>query len=301
MKIKFRNYENDPRFGSDYNKVCDFLSRINKEAVTTPNFLWGRWVWMISRPVDDEELKNKMGIWEDEDKIVALATYEGTFGEVFVCVDRDYDFLKEEILSYAKENLSKDGSLSVMIPDGDRYFQRLALKRGFRPTQHKQNVAAIDINDGVKYELPAGFHIVSMADDWDFYQYNRVMWRGFNHEGEPSQEVEDIEWRKTMLSSPHLIPEITIAVVAPNGNYVAHCGLWYATGDDYAYVEPVATDPEYRKMGLGKAAIYESLLRAKKLGAKEAFVVSSQQFYYNIGFKPIATETWWELLMKKLQ
>jgi predicted N-acetyltransferase YhbS len=58
-----------------------------------------------------------------------------------------------------------------------------------------------------------------------------------------------------------------------------------------AYVEPVATDPDYRKMGLAKAAIYEAVLRAAKLGAKEAYVISSQQFYYNIGFRPNSTET----------
>jgi predicted N-acetyltransferase YhbS len=74
---------------------------------------------------------------------------------------------------------------------------------------------------------------------------------------------------------------------------VSHCGLWYNLGDTYSYVEPVATDPEYRKMGLGKAVVYEALLRGMQLGAKEAYVVSSQQFYYNIGFKPFTTETWW--------
>lgn len=121
------------------------------------------------------------------------------------------------------------------------------------------------------------------------------MWRGFDHEGEPTQDEEDIQWRKAMLSSPHINPELIIAIVAPNGNYASHCGLWHSPGDNYAYVEPVATDPEYRKMGLGKAAVYESILRAKYLGAKEAYVVSSQQFYNNIGFKPLTTETWWEL------
>lgn len=295
MTIQFRNYKNDARFGEDYHRVCDFLNRINKEQVTTPNFLWARWVWMISRPVDNEDLKNKIGIWEDEGKIVALATFELRFGEVFVCVDRDYSFLKKDILSYIKNNLSCEDKLKIMIPDSDRNYQRLARDNSFRPTQSKQNIAVLEITDELKYELPEGFTIVSMADDWDYCQYNRVMWRGFNHDGEPDQSEEDIQWRKTMLSSPHLIPEITVSVVAPNGNYAAHCGLWYKPGDTYAYVEPVATDPAYRKMGLAKAAVYEAVLRAKKMGAKEAYVISSQQFYYNIGFMPCGTETWWEL------
>lgn len=295
MKIKFRNYENDIRFGCDYHKVCDFLNRINQSEVITPNFLWARWVWMISRPVDNENQKNRIGIWEDAGKIVALATYELDFGEVFVCVDSDYSFLRQDILSYTKQSLSSEGSLKLIIADNDKKYQRLAIKNGFRPTQSKQNVSVLDISDEISYSLPNGFQTISMSDSWNFFQYNRIMWCGFDHEGEPTQNEDDIEWRKAMLSSPHIVPELIIAIVAPNGNYVSHCGLWYKPGDIYAYVEPVATDPGYRKMGLGKAAVYEAVLRAKKLGAKKAFVVSSQQFYYNIGFMPCATETWWEL------
>lgn len=58
-------------------------------------------------------------------------------------------------------------------------------------------------------------------------------------------------------------------------------------------MEPVATDPDYRKLGLGKAAALEGVKRCRDLGAKVAFVGSSQQFYYNIGFRPYSTKTWW--------
>jgi predicted N-acetyltransferase YhbS len=47
-------------------------------------------------------------------------------------------------------------------------------------------------------------------------------------------------------------------------------------------------------MGLGRAAVLEGLRRCAKLGAKRAFVGSSQQFYYNIGFRPYTSNTWWE-------
>ncbi len=89
-------------------------------------------------------------------------------------------------------------------------------------------------------------------------------------------------------------PELMMAVVSPEGNYVAHCGMWYRPDDSYCYVEPVATDPEYRKMGLGKAVVLEAIRRCGRLGAKQAVVASRQQFYYNIGFTPIYTATWWE-------
>jgi hypothetical protein len=40
--------------------------------------------------------------------------------------------------------------------------------------------------------------------------------------------------------------------------------------------------------------VLEGLCRCKALGSKRAFVGSSQQFYYSIGFRPYATGTWWK-------
>lgn len=93
------------------------------------------------------------------------------------------------------------------------------------------------------------------------------------------------------FGAPHLNMNLRLLVVAPNGDYASHCGMWYIPGSDYAYVEPVFTLPEYRKMGLGKAAVLEGVKRCGKLGAKQAYVISSQQFYYSIGFYPIQNET----------
>lgn len=296
MTIKIRNYVQTERFGSDYHKVIEFLKRINQEEVVRPNFQWSRWAWFISRPLDNEEQKSLIGLWEDNGEIVAMVTFELRFGDVYVSVDKDYRFLLQDIISYAKDKLSNEGKLRIIIDDNDKEFQSIAAKNGFRATEKKQCVARLEITNELEYKLPEGFTVTSMADDWDFQQYNSVMWRGFGSQGEPDQSADMIQWRKTMLSSPHLTPEITIAVVAPNGNYASHCGLWYHPEEKYANIEPVATDPDYRKMGLAKAAIYEAVIRAAKLGAKEAYVVSSQQFYYNIGFRPHCTETWWELV-----
>ena len=88
---------------------------------------------------------------------------------------------------------------------------------------------------------------------------------------------------------------LKICVAAPDGNYVSHCGMWCQKNDFYCYVEPVATDPDYRRMGLGRAAVLEAVRRCGELGAKQAVVGSDQQFYFNIGFYPVQTLTHWEL------
>ena len=55
----------------------------------------------------------------------------------------------------------------------------------------------------------------------------------------------------------------------------------------------VATRPDYRRRGFGKAAVLEAVGRAAEMGAKEALVGSNQQFYYSIGFDPLPTASFW--------
>ncbi|MBB6218148.1 ribosomal protein S18 acetylase RimI-like enzyme [Anaerosolibacter carboniphilus] len=291
MSIKFCNYINQHGFTDDFLKVYDFLKRINQENVTTPNFLWGRWEWMFSLPYLNKSFLNRIGMWKDDEKIVALATYETDIDEAYICVDKDYHFLKEDILNYVQHHFS--GEHKVLIDDNDHGFQRIAIAHGYRPTQSKQCTARIDIDDNISYQLPQGFRVVSLAERFDLYEYSKVLWRGFNHDGEPPKTGEHMLDIKNQFAGPHVNLEHKIAVVAPNGEFVSYCGMWYERNTDYALVEPVATDPQYRMMGLGKAAVLEAVMRCGKLGAKRAYVGSSQQFYYNIGFYPVSTETFW--------
>ena len=294
MSIIFRNYSPEPFFSDDYRKIRDFLTRINAEKITTPRFLWGAWDW-AGPPIWQRNLSSKIGLWEDKGKIVALVTYQSRLGEGFLCLDESYPQLKTEMIMYAKENFQDEGKLVLSLPDNDNAFARTAFEQGFRPTESNDRALMLDIDMLQPYSLPDGFSFVSMADDWNWYQYHRVMWRGFNHEGKPSYDDKTISDRKSLLSIPLIKPEIRMCVVAPDGNYVSHCGMWYQPNDFYCYVEPVATDPEYRKMGLGKAVVLEAIKRCGEQGAKHAIVGSNQQFYFNIGFYPIQTFTHWEL------
>jgi len=294
MSVTFRNYSPEPFFTNDYVEVRNFLIRINSNRLYTPRFLWGAWEWAVTHGGRDQNNLSRISLWEDDGKLIALATYECPLGEGYLIVDEDYGHLKPEIIAYAQKALHDNGKLKILLPDGDYEFQRAAMAQGFRPTQQSDHISALDIDALQTYLLPSGFSFVSMADGWNWQQYNRVMWRGFNHEGRASYDNETISGRKEMLSSSMIIPELVVAVAAPDGNYVSHCGMWYRPGDYYCYVEPVVTDPEYRKMGLGKAVVLEAIKRCGNLGAKQAVVGSNQQFYYNIGFYPIRTETWWE-------
>lgn len=293
MTIQLRRYSSAPLFTDDYRKVGDFLHDINKDKLLYPGFPWGRWEWMITHSMLDRSMLGRIGIWEEDGKIVALATYESEIGYAYLFIAPGYEHLRREMLQYAKDNLSGDNGVRVIIDNTDKEMQRLAVDMGFTATTEQENTAILPISDKLSYRLPDGFAFTSMADGWDYDKYNQVMWRGFNHDGAPPCSADDIRIRREMLSSPKTLPEIVLAVVAPDGRYVSHCGMWYASGDSYALVEPVATDPEYRRMGLGRAVVLEAVRRCGCMGAKWALVGSSQQFYYSIGFYPVHTGNFW--------
>ena len=206
---------------------------------------------------------------------------------------------------YARENLAKDGQFRVLILEGDLVLQDIAAQNGFYPTQEKECDAIYPVNlDKIQYTLPDRFKITSFGEDFDLYKYRQVMWKGFNHEingegpfsfyWEKHSEEHKKDWNR-----PNVDLNLKVFVVAPNGDFVSHCGMWFDKKSKSALVEPVATEPAYRKMGLGKAAVLEGIKRCGELGANRAFVGSSQQFYYNISFRPYATSTWWKEKIKR--
>jgi GNAT superfamily N-acetyltransferase len=293
VPVKMRNYTSEPLFTSDYLKVRGFLRDLNRDDLVYPGFTWSRWEWTVTHSSLDRSALHKIGVWEENNQIVGLATYEAYLGDAYLFTAQGYKSLNHDMLEYAKGALANEKGVRVLIDNNDRELQRAAVKSGLTASKDQENTAMIDITDGLTYCLPEGYKFTSMADGWDYGKYNTVMWRGFNHKGPPPCTDEDIRVRREMLSSPTILPDIVLAVMAPDGHYVSHCGMWYAPGDKFALVEPVATDPDYRMMGLGRAAVLEAVKRCGRMGAEVALVGSSQQFYYNIGFYPLHTGTWW--------
>jgi GNAT superfamily N-acetyltransferase len=277
--------------------VRDFLKRIYEPGYLYGNWLWNRWEWMFSLPYLDEANLARIGLWEADGEIVGLATYETGLGDVWFSLDRRYSCLKQEMIDYAATflaNTDETGKtavrLNIFAPDTE--FAAIARAAGFEPSGEAEKTARFLIPENFPaIKLPAGFSIVSLAEKNDLNKINRVLWRGFNHPGEAS--ASEIPGRIKSQSGPDFNKEITLAVQSPGGDFVSYCGMWYDRGTDYAIVEPVATDPDWRRRGFGRAVVHEGIRRCGAMGAKVAYVGSGQQFYYAIGFIPWLENHWW--------
>ena len=281
MKVRLRNYEHP----SDFNKIGQFLSETYQPGDRHNNRLQSRWDYMHYHPAIDESALCNIGGWETNGNIIAVVHFEHTLGEVYFEVHPDFIYMKPEMLEYAEDHLSTrvdNGHyyLKVYINDFDIEFENIVRKRGYLKVKDIADCwSAFKISHLFPaINVPNGFRLKSLQDDDDLAKLNTLIWRGFNHPGEPPEGGTDN--MKRMQSAPNYRKDLNIIVEAPDGRYAAYCGMWYEVRNKIAYVEPVCTDPDYRRLGLSTAAVLEGIRRCGREGATVAFVGLSNQFTY---------------------
>lgn len=281
----------------DFIRVGDFLIDTYREE-RTPNWLQARWEYMHFHPALDLFNLRRTGIWEEDGRIVAVVHYEGNLGDAYFQLLPGHEHLQPEMLLHAEDNLAKtlaDGRkhLRLFINEFDSRLETLAIDHGYLCLREKpQWVSTYPITRPIPAPtLPAGFQLRSLADSNDLNKLNRCLWRGFNHAGEPDG---DLAGRRLMQSAPNWNPELNVVVVSPSGNYASYSGIWHDRVNRVAYVEPVATDPNFRRLGLGRAAVLECIRRCADLGASIVHVGSGQAFYEAIGFRKSWAQFIWE-------
>ena len=299
MTIKFRSFD----IPTDIDKVSRFLIETYYAPFTLQsghiNWLPSRWEYMHFHPLITGVDRSKIGVWEDGDEIAGVVHPEHPGSPAYFEVRPGYESLKAEMLNYYEEQIrvtpeGTENHEGIFLMSGDNEFAQIATDAGYSKSDDTEPMSAVQL-DSVpdSYPIPEGFKLQSLADDSDPSMVNRVLHRGFNHDGEPPSD--GVVERKFMQSAPNFNSDLNIVAVAPNGDWVSYSGMWHEPTNRYCYVEPVATDPDYRLMGLGKAAVTESIRRAKLLGAQISFVGSAQPIYKSIGFEQVYSLGRWNL------
>lgn len=294
-QIDFRQY----RGAQDFLLIGNFLIKHFREHNQDGNWFQPTWEYMHTHPYLDESALSRIGIWEVDGEIVGVAHYEWKLGEAFLQFHPHYAHLKPVMLDYAEKNFCKElkddhKELHVFVNDFDLQLEKEIRERGYvRDPREDRPMAEYRVPDPFPLiRIPDGFRLKSLAEDNDLHKINRVLWRGFNHPGEPPED--EVDGREKMESGQNFKKELKIVIEAADGNFVSFCGMWFEAQNSIAYVEPVATDPDYRRMGLGKAAVLEGIRRCAVLGAKTAFVGSNQLFYQAIGFQQVFSSNCWK-------
>ncbi len=285
------------RHPEDYDRVGDFLVRTYRTEGPYRNWLQPRWEYMHYHPILDPATLPHIGIWEDKGDIVAVVHHEHRMGDAYFEVAPGYESLRPTMLDYATEHLAgrtdKGPYVVAYIDDRDTELQRTARDRGFEQVERgAEPLAALPLDRPLpEPELPKGYRLTDLEQEPDILKIHRVMHRGFDHPGEP--DPADLPGRRKMQSAPGFRRDLAVAVAAPDGSFASVCWMWFEPVNRLANVEPVCTDPDHRRKGLGKAAVLEGIRRSARLGATVAYVGSTLPIYRSVGFEQVCIQHRW--------
>ena len=277
MSIQIKHYPQN-RICKEFYAVSEFLKE-HSSIGYNKNLHWARWEWLLSHSNLDEGSLPSIGMFMDGDKTVGLVTHDMR-EPAYILLNPRYAYLKPEMVNYAAAEFSHGGKSSLFVDENDTELISIVKEKGYSPTANSEHVLELECPAHLTYKLDDGFGITDYHTDKNVDKYVAVIHRGFGNEGEPATGLSDADFPE----KPHDNPKLAVFIVAPSGEYAAHCGTWYDPATEICYVEPVVTIPEFRGRGIGKAAVYESINRCIGMGAKKALVISNQQFYYRIGF-----------------
>ncbi len=289
MSITFRNY----KLLCDFEPVSEFLRQNFVKYQQNGNIQQPYFEYAHTHPFFDHTMTHRFRIWEENGEIVAVAAYEMRLGETFMMTKLGYEYMKPLMLEYSERELSKvvEGkrSLDVWIFDYETELKDHLAEKGYKK-EHTENITVFKYEKGFKEcKLPEGFSVISLEDENDFKKINDVLWKGFDHGDEPD---DDLDGRRLMQSGPHFRKDLATIIKAPNGEYACFAGMWMDGVNDYAYLEPLATDPKYRRMGLATIALTVAMKKTAKFGATYCFG-GSREFYQSIGFEVVCHREKW--------
>lgn len=292
MNITQRRYD----ILSDFQAVYRFLTDTYDFETLNSYLLPHYWEYAHYLQWFDYVRAHRMGLWEDNGKLVGIAAYEMEIGKAHLHTSPDYQHLLPDLLDWAERELAvvKDGkpSLGIWITSKEIAKQEMLDKRGYRLVNNEPVKIFRYENPLVERQLPEGYSIISGVGI-DYAKLAECFWRGFDHDEVPPEI--NVDGNVKVANAPHARKDLMTIVVAPNGEYACALGMWFDEHNKYAYLEPLATVPKYRRMGLATIALTEAMKKTKMLGAKYCFG-GGREFYTAIGFEHICNREIWEVI-----
>lgn len=282
-----RNY-----YGTEDEKaLCQFFVQMNADCDCNHSRIV--WEWLRNAPCFEMFQLDKIGIWRENNEIAAslqlLSPWPG-----YVKVDNrsNSEDLLLDIIRYAEDTFKgiEDNKkyLAIFVCEKENNLKKILLQQDYKQLPNDYSTLQYVLNNDIpQIELPEGFKLRVLSEVYDFDRLSKLIWEGFNYEG----EIPKIDDEVNLLIKHAWLNynrKICSVVIAPDGSYASFCGFWYENKTQTGYLEPMVTAKGYRKHGLGKAAVFNSLRLLKSYGCKKVFVDPDEEpynYYCKIGFE----------------
>jgi len=160
----------------------------------------------------------------------------------------------------------------VWAHEHDPLRSDLLAESGYTPAEWRECQWRHSLTQPVpEVPLPQGFTLRSLEGSQDIPKRSWATWRAFNSD-RPDTDYDGWEWYRNLQAAPLYRQDLDLVAVDPDGRIVSFSTIWYDPVTRTGYFEPVGTDPDYQRKGLGKAVMCAGLRRLEKEGALVAAV-----------------------------
>ncbi|MFN8375521.1 MAG: GNAT family N-acetyltransferase [Anaerolineae bacterium] len=241
-------------------------------------------------------------IWEDDNGAVLgwslLSPHYNTF-DVFVHPSERNGQRREQMLLWTEARMAevqrqrgKDHLVVGFLWQDDEVWINMLAKHNYALDAEESVYVYMvhPLEDIPQPTVPDGFTVRSVCGEEDAEaraEVHRASWARPGFESYMSTERY-----RAFMQAPDYRPELDVVAAAPDGRFAASAMMWLDAENALGHYEPVGTNPEFRRMGLGKAVLWEGLRRVKALGAREATVMPIESdpvamaLYTSAGFEP---------------
>jgi GNAT superfamily N-acetyltransferase len=245
--------------------------------------------------------RDRIRLWEaPSGELIGAVHHEGP-EESWLELDPAWEHLAPELLDWAEDahrrrHADAPPPMQAYAVADDAERQALLAGRGYvdrGPTEvlHGRRVA----DPGPTAALPPGYRIrrIDLSDAADRRQLIEITRLAF-----PRATFDE---RAIDLEPGMLTEHEYLAAVAPDGTFVAWCGVWSSRDIGVGQFEPVGTRPDHRRRGLASAVMAEGLEWMRRRGLTTAFVGTgvanpSNYLYASLGFHVAELYHQWEWL-----
>lgn len=260
---------------ADYDRMRSFLTEIHPLVAphlycTVGDLDW--WRWTDQRPDAVADVR----LWLDgADRVVGFAWPIPEKRQVELVVHPDHRPCEPEMLEWAEtfvkecDNGNDVAAFTAWAFTGDEPRQALLRERGYERQDVFLAFRGRSLDAAVPTPvLPTGYALRHVRGEEDIERRVAVHRDAFA----PSR-MTAAKHRAVMLA-PTYRSDLDLVVEAPDGSFAAFCIVWFDDVNRIGEFEPVGTHSAHRRLGLGKAIMYEGLRRLQTLGAETAYVNS---------------------------
>ncbi len=267
--ISSRLYEGE----KDFQTMIDLLNRIRPASRINefPNKT------SIEENLASEEIRANTKLWFDGSQPIGWAYVDDSHNLLWELEKQYTEPVGAKMVAWGADcirsgkNLAAGESSTLDASCREDFSERVDFLRqhGFRQTEVVTVHMKRNLSEPIpEFELPHGFQIRPVKG------IEEAEAIASTHRAAFGTEYMTTENRLVIMNTSEYDPSLDLVVVAPDGTIAAYCTC-SAEQSGQGYSDPVATHPNYQRMGLAKALLIQGMKMLKQRGMKSAHLGTS--------------------------